>query len=58
MNATSLPFLFVDALLINNFVLSVFLGICPFLGVSNKFDTAWRMGVAVIFVGLMLVAAG
>lgn len=50
MNATSLPFLFVDALLINNFVLSVFLGICPFLGVSNKFDTAWRMGVAVIFV--------
>ena len=50
MNEVSLGFIFIDSLLINNFVLSVFLGICPFIGVSNKFSTAWRMGVSVIFV--------
>ncbi|MDX1981502.1 MAG: RnfABCDGE type electron transport complex subunit A [Bryobacteraceae bacterium] len=46
----SLGGIFLDSLLINNFVLAVFLGICPFLGVSSKFSTAWRMGVSVIFV--------
>lgn len=46
----SLSHIFIDSLLINNFVLSVFLGICPFIGVSGKFSTAWRMGVSVIFV--------
>jgi electron transport complex protein RnfA len=46
----SLGHIFIDSLLINNFVLSVFLGICPFIGVSGKFSTAWRMGVSVIFV--------
>lgn len=50
MNEQSLGSIFLDSLLINNFVLSVFLGICPFIGVSNKFSTAWRMGVSVIFV--------
>ncbi|MBX9604273.1 MAG: RnfABCDGE type electron transport complex subunit A [Bryobacteraceae bacterium] len=50
MNDVSLGFIFLDALLINNFVLAVFLGICPFIGVSAKFSTAWRMGVSVIFV--------
>jgi electron transport complex protein RnfA len=50
MNNASLGSIFLDALLINNFVLAVFLGICPFLGVSGKFATAWRMGVSVIFV--------
>jgi len=35
---------------VNNYVLSQFLGICPFLGVSKKVDTAVGMGVAVIFV--------
>ena len=49
MNSSSLSYIFIDSLLINNFVLSVFLGICPFIGVSGKVDTAWRMGVAVIF---------
>jgi len=39
--------------LINNFVLSTFLGICPFLGVSGKLDTAARMGAAVSFVMLV-----
>ena len=38
------------AILINNFIFSQFLGCCPFLGCSNKVDTAFGMGVAVIFV--------
>lgn len=46
----SLGHIFVDALLINNFVLCVFLGMCSFLGLSSKFATAWRMGVSVMFV--------
>lgn len=50
MNNASLSSIFLDSLLINNFVLSVFLGICPFIGVSGKLQTAWRMGVSVIFV--------
>jgi electron transport complex protein RnfA len=47
--------IFVDACLINNFVLAYFLGICPFLGVSSQLGTATRMGVAVTCV--MLVAS-
>ncbi len=46
----SLWFIFINAALINNFVLSTFLGICPFLGVSGKLATASRMGAAVSFV--------
>ncbi len=42
--------IFISALLINNFVLSYFLGICPFVGVSNKIDSALSMGFAVTFV--------
>ena len=38
------------AILINNFIFSQFLGCCPFLGCSNKVDTAVGMGLAVIFV--------
>ncbi|MHC4106471.1 MAG: electron transport complex protein RnfA [Planctomycetota bacterium] len=45
--------IFVNACLINNFVLAYFLGICPFLGVSGKLATATRMGAAVIFVMLV-----
>jgi Na+-translocating ferredoxin:NAD+ oxidoreductase subunit A len=45
--------IFIDACLINNFVLAMFLGICPFLGVSGKTDTALRMGAAVCFVMLV-----
>ena len=40
----------VGAILINNFVLVQFLGICPFLGVSKKVETASCMGFAVVFV--------
>jgi len=42
--------LIISAVLVNNVVLVQFLGICPFLGVSNKIDTSIGMGVAVIFV--------
>jgi len=42
----------VGAILINNFVLVQFLGICPFLGVSKKIETASGMGMAVVFVML------
>ena len=38
------------AILVNNFIFAQFLGICPFMGVSKKVDTALGMGVAVIFV--------
>ena len=38
------------AILANNFIFSQFLGICPFLGVSKKVDTAIGMGIAVTFV--------
>ena len=47
--------IFVNALLANNFVLAMFLGLCPFLGVSGKLNTAFPMGVATTFV--MLVAS-
>ena len=42
----------IGAILINNFVLVQFLGICPFLGVSKKVETASGMGFAVVFVML------
>ena len=53
MNAEPLSSVFLNAVLINNFVLSAFLGICPFLGVSKKIETASRMGMAVTFVMLV-----
>ena len=42
--------IFITAIFVNNIVLSQFLGICPFLGVSKKVDTAMGMGAAVAFV--------
>ena len=42
--------IFISAIFVNNIVLSQFLGICPFLGVSRKVDTALGMGAAVAFV--------
>ena len=42
--------IFISAIFVNNVVLSQFLGICPFLGVSKKVDTAKGMGLAVTFV--------
>ena len=53
MNNDSLWSIFLNASLVNNFVLAYFLGICPFLGVSGKLATATRMGGAVCFVMLV-----
>ncbi len=50
MKTESLWLIFINASLINNFVLAYFLGICPFLGVSGKMETASKMGGAVTFV--------
>jgi electron transport complex protein RnfA len=38
-----LVWIFISALLINNFVLAYFLGLCPFLGVSGRLETAFRL---------------
>ncbi len=45
-----LGFLFISAVLVNNFVLVQFLGLCPFMGVSGKLETAIGMGAATTFV--------
>ncbi len=42
--------IFISAAIVNNFVLSYFLGICPFIGVSNKLSSATSMGMATTFV--------
>ena len=49
----NLLWIFISALLVNNFILAYFLGICPFLGVTNKLITAFRLGLANIFVLLI-----
>lgn len=47
--------IFISSLLVNNFVLTYFLGLCPFLGVSNSIETSFRLGMATTFV--MIVTA-
>ena len=49
--------IFIGAVLVNNFVLSRFLGICPFLGVSKKVHVAFSMGIATTFVMTLSAAA-
>ena len=49
----NLLWIFVSALLVNNFVLAYFLGLCPFLGVSNSLETSARLGLATTFVMLV-----
>jgi electron transport complex protein RnfA len=49
----NLFWIFASAAVINNFTLAYFLGLCPFFGVSKKIDTAFRLGLANIFVMLM-----
>jgi len=46
----SLFTIFLNTVVVNNFVLALFLGICPFLGTSAKKETAWNMGLATTFV--------
>ena len=45
-----LVYIFASACVINNFTLAYFLGLCPFFGVTNRIDTALRLGAANIFV--------
>lgn len=53
MQTDSLSFIFLNTVLANNFVLAMFLGLCPFLGVSGKLNTAVPMGIATLFVMLV-----
>jgi len=53
MSPDSLTFIFINTILANNFVLAMFLGLCPFLGVSGKLNTAIPMGLATMFVMLV-----
>ena len=53
----NLILLVLAGIFVNNYILSQFLGICPFLGVSKKLETAVGMGVAVIFVITLACAA-
>ncbi len=53
----SLLVILMSSVLVNNYVLSKFLGICPFLGVSKKTDQAVGMGLSVIFVMLLATLA-
>ncbi len=51
--SSELLWIFVSACVINNFTLAYFLGLCPFFGVSGRLDTAFRLGLANIFVLLI-----
>lgn len=53
----SLTVIFMSSVLVNNYVLSKFLGICPFLGVSKKLNQAASMGIAVTLVMLIATLA-
>ena len=56
MDFKMLLYILLMGVFVNNYVLQKFLGICPFLGVSKKFNQAAGMGVAVIFVMLCATA--
>ncbi len=57
MEIKMLLYILLTGVFVNNYVLQKFLGICPFLGVSKKFDQASGMGIAVTFVMLCATAA-
>ena len=50
---SNLGWIFFSTLLVNNFTLAMFLGLCSFFGVTSKIDTAWRLGAANTFVLLI-----
>ena len=56
MSAAAVFYIVLSAIITNNYVLAKFLGICPFLGVSKKLDSAMGMSVAVIFVMVIATA--
>ena len=47
---SNLFWIFVSAAIVTNFVLVYFLGLCPVIGVTNKSETGWRLGLATTFV--------
>ncbi len=57
MKMSEIILVFLGAIFVNNFVLSRFLGICPFIGVSKKLKDALGMGAAVLFVMLLATVA-
>jgi Na+-translocating ferredoxin:NAD+ oxidoreductase subunit A len=52
-----LLWILVSAMLVSNFVLALFLGLCPFMGVSSKISTALRMGIATMLVLIVTAVA-
>jgi electron transport complex protein RnfA len=54
---TDLAWIFFSSMVVNNFTLMLFLGLCAFLGVSNRMDTAIRLGAADTFVLVMTAVA-
>jgi electron transport complex protein RnfA len=54
---SNLAWIFVSTLLVSNFTLAMFLGLCPFFGVTSKIETAWRLGAANTFVMLLTAVA-
>ena len=56
MNLAAVFYIVLSAIITNNYVLSKFLGICPFLGVSKKLNSAMGMSIAVIFVMVIATA--
>ncbi|MBI2406896.1 MAG: electron transport complex subunit RsxA [Gemmatimonadetes bacterium] len=53
----NLSWIFFSTLLLNNFTLALFLGLCSFFGVTTKMDTGWRLGAANTFVLVMTAVA-
>lgn len=53
----NLTWILISALLVNNFTLTLFLGLCPFFGVTSKVDTAIRLGAANTFVMVITASA-
>ena len=56
MSAAAIFYIVLSAIITNNYVLAKFLGICPFLGVSKKLNSAMGMSIAVIFVMVIATA--
>ena len=54
---SEVTWILISSMLVNNFTLTLFLGLCPFMGVSNKIDTALRLGAADTFVLVMTAVA-
>ena len=57
MSDQSLFSIFFSAMVVNNFTLAMFLGLCPFMGVSARVETGLRMGLANIFVLVLTASA-